>query len=449
MHCIDVIARCRGLSLASKLFAVSMVATIAACSSVPQRLQLKAKDLATVQDAIDQTKNIQGITPLDQVNWLVQDSEKKCKDFTDSLFAETAGTNIVLDFISTIASGIGAAFSPLSTVHAASAVATVSNGTKTSISTEYLNALSISHVTQAIQSTYGADIQRYIQYLQSINDRNSIHLFDARTQILTYHAECSLASADSSIGSALQPPPAPAATATRQFVVTYTVTSGASYSKIADALLNIINNDINFKSVGISAADQNPSNPNGVLVLTVPSTATLAVSSSPADIQIDSTGQQTTLKVIASTAGTISITALITTQSQTSTSPNSRPSSFAIAYAVQPNQSAIDVASALLAAINNDPNLKASGISAAEQGGSTPNGTILLTLPGSITLLPPSVTPTADADKIKLNSGVPLSLQISSVLEAGTTITLTFSAGVPAKPPPPAIPGEAPAQKTG
>jgi len=400
---------------------------------------LKAADLGTVQDAIKGTVDIPSADAVDQVNWLVQDSETKCKNFTDSLFAQTAGTNVILDFVSTVASALGAVFTPLSTVHAVSAVSAVSSGTKTSISTEYLNALSINHVTQAIQSTYGSDMQKYIQFLQSIPEENrkSVHVFDARSTILTYHAECSLASAEASIGNALQPAQSPAPGNSKQVVVSYTVTAGETAVHVASGLLNAINNDASLKAAGVSAAEQGGANPNGTLILTLPSTVTfsqpLVVPTGAETVTINK-GPPATLQVSGTPrSGNISITVSIPAPSKEST--------VNVTYTVAAGEAAIQVASGLLNAINRDATLKAAGVSAAEQGGENPNGTLILTLPSTVTLSQPVVVPIG-GETVTINKGPPTTLQVGGTPQAGTiTIMATV---MPGKPPAPAVAGRAP-----
>jgi hypothetical protein len=147
------------------------------------------------------------LQPIDQVNLLVQDSQNKCAEFVNSLFAETAGSGLILDVLSTGTSAVASFVTPLSTAHALAAASTVLGATKTGITANYLNTLSISHIAQAIQSTYTTDMTNYINSLAALDPvNNRINVFQERSKILSYHNECALAAAEGSISSALQTP---------------------------------------------------------------------------------------------------------------------------------------------------------------------------------------------------------------------------------------------------
>lgn len=182
------------------------------------------------------------------VHKLVQDSQQKCTDFTDSLFAETAGTNVVLDLMGTISSALGTVFTPIAVTHSFSAASTIFGSAKTSISADYLNTLSISHITQAIQTTYGTKMQDYITFLTTAPD--TIDPREQRTTIASYHALCSLSAAEGSIASTLQPSTASATTSPISFVEA--VTSDTA-TDVAAKLAKDITADAAFSAAGLSA----------------------------------------------------------------------------------------------------------------------------------------------------------------------------------------------------
>ena len=214
-------------------------------------------------------KDASGSTNLEKVHDLVQDSQKKCADFTIAMFGLAASTAL---------SAVATVFTPTTTVHVLTAGSTIAGSAKTSIQTEYLNSVTISHIVQAIQSTYSADMTKYIAYLDTISDARDISVVAERSTILSYHNECSLPAANGSIASALQP--ASAKQPSTQLSLTFTVPkTGDSAVTIASGILAQINTDATFKAAGVTASEQ-PGGPNGTITLTVP--APLAITWTPA-----------------------------------------------------------------------------------------------------------------------------------------------------------------------
>jgi hypothetical protein len=184
-----------------------MVLGITGCAVWPQRYLLTAQPLIAAPGAPlapgepDPWQTFKG-SSLDAVHFIVQDSQTKCATFINSMFAQTAGTGLTLDVLSTSTSALATVFTPLAATHALSAASTIFGGARTAITAEYLNSLTISHITQAIQSTYSSDMQKYIAWLDT--QPAPIDPIVERSKILSYHDECSLASAEGSISNTLQ-----------------------------------------------------------------------------------------------------------------------------------------------------------------------------------------------------------------------------------------------------
>jgi len=252
------------------------------CSVVPQRYRLAAEPLAQVSEIppaiitqicpVGRDGTIRANCQFDMVNYLVQDSQAKCADFVDSMFAQTAGSGLILDVLSTGTSAISAIVTPLSTAHALAAASTVLGATKTGISANYLNTLSISHITQAIQSTYTTNMTNYINTLASA-DKTQIDTYEERSKILSYHTGCSLAAAESSISSTLQAP----TTQTQGLSFTHTVTqTETAPAALANALAVQVN--AVFGKVGVTA-QQDDNQPTVFIWMTNP--FKLTVTSTP------------------------------------------------------------------------------------------------------------------------------------------------------------------------
>ena len=241
--------------------------------------------VSTASPPIAPTSVTVDLTPIERVNLLVQDSQSKCAHFVDSMFAETAGSGFLLDILSTGTSALATVFTPLTTVHSLTASSTIFGAAKTGISANYLNTLSISHITQAIQSTYSADMQKYISSLYTV-DPNKLDVFQERSKIVSYHNECSLAAAEGSISSSLQP----TEQAALGLKVDYTVTTEKTAQDLVNALVPQINKV--FGVAGITATANNDeiilrmTNPIGLTVISKPPGLTLYVAGPPGILKI-------------------------------------------------------------------------------------------------------------------------------------------------------------------
>src|ERR1700721_1227036 len=158
------------MRLALSLAGISILILMTGCAVVPQRYQLAAEPLMDVPglqfgpSSVTYTQQA-SLTKKQQVNLLVQDSQTKCGHFVDSMFAEAAGSGFVLDVLSTGTSAISSIVTPIATAHALGAASTILGATKTGISANYLNTLTISHIAQAIQATYNTNVKGYIDSL--------------------------------------------------------------------------------------------------------------------------------------------------------------------------------------------------------------------------------------------------------------------------------------------
>jgi hypothetical protein len=189
--------------------------SVAGCSSLPVKYRLAAEPLMGVPEKSPNgayiSERYAGLNNVEVVHLIVQDSQKKCAEFVDSMFAENAGTNTALDSLGTLSSALATVFTPIAVTHSLSAASTLFSGVKSSISADYLNTMAIGHVAQAIQVTYSSDMQKYIGYLNTA-DPAKIDVIAERSRIESYHNECSLAAAEGSIDSTLTPitlPPSP------------------------------------------------------------------------------------------------------------------------------------------------------------------------------------------------------------------------------------------------
>src|SRR5579862_1816404 len=352
--------------------------------------------LQLAADPLEKAADAQGSNNLEKVHDLVQDSQTKCEAFVVDMFKRTAETNTGLDILGTITSSLATVFTPLTTVHALTAASTITGGAKTAISTEFLNGVTISHITQAIQSTYSVDMKNYINYLNTVTDPNGIDVVGARSTIQSYHAECALPAADGSIASALQPSSPPQST---QLTLTYTVTAtDKTAANVASHILAQLNGDANFKAAGVTAAeDKNP--PNGTIKISIPANSTATwktptTSTGAIEHPNLAVGPPAVLTITLTTGtipksgDTITLSVTINQVAGGPTPPQATPAppqstQLTLTYKVTDNdQTTTDIATSILNQLNKDANFKSAGITAV-QNTSPPNGTIKLNIPAN------------------------------------------------------------------
>ncbi len=233
------------------------------------------------------------------------------------MFAETAGTSLGLDVLSTITSALATVFTPLSATHALSAASTIFSGSKTGITAEYLNSLSISHVSQAIGSTYTSDMSKYISSLSSV-DPTTISAYAERSKILSYHNECSLAAAEGSITSALQP----SNTQTTQIPVSYTVNKSDTTTSIAAAIAKQIDGNTGFTGAGVTATN---STNIVILKMTTPLSITVTVTPSGHTTAVFKPGPPATITISGTPQANDVITVALPSTAQSSGSSTTAP----------------------------------------------------------------------------------------------------------------------------
>jgi hypothetical protein len=90
----------------------------------------------------------------DYLGFVVSASEHRCATFLTSLVVSSNGTHTALDMITTVFSVLGTAFTPIATVHALTAGATISNGWKNAIDTDIYAQLALQDMLQEILDTY-------------------------------------------------------------------------------------------------------------------------------------------------------------------------------------------------------------------------------------------------------------------------------------------------------
>jgi hypothetical protein len=134
---------------------------------------------------------------------VITESEYNCGAFLNGLTLASNTTSTTLDGLTTVFSALGTVFTPLLTVHALTAGASISSGWNNVIRSDIYAQRTVENYAQAIQSTYYDAIQKYNVAL-GIADENTIVLSSEIAQITAIHRSCTLPSAQGTITTALQ-----------------------------------------------------------------------------------------------------------------------------------------------------------------------------------------------------------------------------------------------------
>jgi len=197
-------------------------------------------------------------TDFEKAHVVVYESQSKCNDFITRMFAANAATNTRLDLLTTFLTSVASVTTPTRAAHTLTAGAAISSGTKLSINNEYFNALTISHIVQAIQQSYTTDMASYLEDLDKLPDseRGRVSFYSELPRIQAIHGECSLAAAEATIATTLQsgvvapekPVDKPVAYST-----SYTIINTETNVDIAKGLAMALNANLDLRRLTLSA----------------------------------------------------------------------------------------------------------------------------------------------------------------------------------------------------
>jgi hypothetical protein len=171
------------------------------------------------------------------IGLLLAQSEEKCNAFLGGLSATERAGDTSLDILTTIFSALGTAFTPLATVHAFTAAATISSGTKTAIDSDIYQKETAALIVQAIDNTYYKQYSEYTTALANKSDADVNPAIEYNV-IKGFHKECSLDAALAYISSQVKAPNAPSSPAPALATTTLKVNvSGANGATADDTLV--------------------------------------------------------------------------------------------------------------------------------------------------------------------------------------------------------------------
>jgi hypothetical protein len=133
------------------------------------------------------------------LGYVLLDSGKKCQQFADRLSSVQRGVDTSFDVLTTILSALATAFTPLSTVHALTAGASISTGTKLAIDADVYAKATAALILQEIDRTYYVKVQDYGTKLSARQDVDKIIPTIEVSEIEAIHRKCSLDAAIASL----------------------------------------------------------------------------------------------------------------------------------------------------------------------------------------------------------------------------------------------------------
>ena len=201
----------------SKLLIILTVTSLSGCSlwsrylaatntqSLVSALPLKVSDPRTPegQKLKDFAGQPNSAAELDFLGQVAMDSEAKCMSFFNGLVVAENSVNTYGDVGATVLSAAATVFTPLTTVHALTAGATVITGAKTSVVSNIYAKASVANFQAALEKTYFKSMNDYVSNLPELTHYTvSAEVF----KIESIHATCSLAAAENSIAATIAGP---------------------------------------------------------------------------------------------------------------------------------------------------------------------------------------------------------------------------------------------------
>jgi len=123
------------------------------------------------------------------LGYVLLDSGRKCQAFADRLSVAQRGVDTSFDILTGILSALATALTPIATIHALTAAATISSGTKTAIDANVYAKATAALILQEINRTYYLHINNYRNEILATQD--IVPTIEV-SRIEAIHRECSL-----------------------------------------------------------------------------------------------------------------------------------------------------------------------------------------------------------------------------------------------------------------
>lgn len=167
------------------------------------------------------------------------DSAKKCEDLLDRTGVATRGNDLFYDEMTTALNALATALTPLATVHALTAAATISSGSKTNFDSDLYSKQTASIIADQINSTYFKAIKDYADKLSETDDDKLIPAVEV-LEIDVIHRQCNIDQALAALAAKARTPAPTATTACSQTKLTINDLPQAGQSKKIVAPANCV-----------------------------------------------------------------------------------------------------------------------------------------------------------------------------------------------------------------
>ncbi|KVG81807.1 hypothetical protein WS81_11195 [Burkholderia sp. MSMB2040] len=127
----------------------------------------------------------------DYVGAVLADSAQKCDAFIGSLSAGQRANDAAFDIVTTALNAMATAFTPVNTIHALTAGATFTSGTRLAIDTDVYAKETAQLIAQAVDDTY---YKQYATYAATLSQQDEIKIIPSVevAKIKAFHKDCSL-----------------------------------------------------------------------------------------------------------------------------------------------------------------------------------------------------------------------------------------------------------------
>ncbi|MGF6238579.1 hypothetical protein P3T42_000304 [Paraburkholderia sp. GAS38] len=130
------------------------------------------------------------------IRGVVLDSMMKCQKFANQLVLTENTVNTSGDIATTILTALGTVFTPITTIHAMTAGATVVSGSKSAINANIYAKASISSMQSALDKVYTQPMLAYITALKNAGSDSAIDVGSEVLNVQMLHGNCALAEAE-------------------------------------------------------------------------------------------------------------------------------------------------------------------------------------------------------------------------------------------------------------
>lgn len=168
-------------------------------------LVIKSAELEKAENCVDSAGST---CRKDFITSVALQSVMSCQEFANQLVLTENTVNTTGDIATTILTALGTVFTPLTTVHALTAGATVVGGSKSAINANVYAKASISSLQSGLDKVYTQPMFNYLNDLKKEADDSKISVGDEILNVQLLHGNCTLAEAEVFINGTVNKAPA-------------------------------------------------------------------------------------------------------------------------------------------------------------------------------------------------------------------------------------------------